>query len=266
MVVDDAACLVLVDLDEPRLDELAAPVDRDASRAGQVAGQVGDEPPPHLRRGGVEHHGGLVVVAVGAHRAAEPGVVRGVPGVAGDVAAVRAGALGGVAAGAAGQDLAVAFAAGMDRAEGGGGEGGEHARVLGDRAGDALAAGQAGQDDVAGVALVDRRAVRADFLAAVAAVDVQRVISPDRLGKARSGGDLELSPGPEDIRNCPVARSIAVIWPDRRIGWEQRWRPGPAGSQAPRVVASSALPPSPSRDGSGAMAAAAPLGLVMAGF
>ena len=77
----------------------------------------------------------------------------------------------GVAAGAAGQHGLAAHAAGVDRAEGGGGEGGEHARVRGDRLGDAFASGQAGADELAGVALVHRRAGRADGLAAVAARD-----------------------------------------------------------------------------------------------
>src|SRR6266498_3718651 len=56
---------------------------------------------------------------------------------------------------------------------GGGGEGGEHARMPGDGLGDALAAGQAGTDDLLGVLLVDAGAGRADVLAAVAAGDQQ---------------------------------------------------------------------------------------------
>ena len=55
-----------------------------------------------------------------------------------------------VAAGSAGQDGLAAQAAGVDRSEGGGGEGGEHARVRGDRFGDALASGQACADELAG--------------------------------------------------------------------------------------------------------------------
>ena len=114
----------------------------DPSEAGQVAGQVGGEPAPQVPGVSVEQHGGFVVVAVAAHRLPEPGIVLYVPGGAGDVAAVRAAAGVGIAAGAAGQDGLAAHPPGVDRAEGGGGEGGEHARMGGDRLGDALASGQ----------------------------------------------------------------------------------------------------------------------------
>ena len=60
------------------------------------------------------------------------------------------------AAGTAGQDGLAAHPAGVDRPERGGGEGGEHARMLRDRLGDAFAAGQARADELAGVALVNR--------------------------------------------------------------------------------------------------------------
>ena len=149
-----------------------------------MAGQVGGEPAPQVGRVGVEQHGGFVVVAVAAHRLAEPGIVLDVAGRAGDVAAVRAAAGVGVAAGAAGQHGLAAHPAGVDRAEGGGGEGGEHARVRGDRLGDALAAGQARADELAGVALVDGRAGRADGFAAVAARGAARP-SPYEAGRAR---------------------------------------------------------------------------------
>jgi hypothetical protein len=86
---------------------------------------------------------------------------------------VRAAAGLGVAAWAAGQDGLAAHLPGVDRAERRRGEGGEHARVRGDGLGDALAARQTGADELAGVALVDGRAGRADFLAAVAARGVQ---------------------------------------------------------------------------------------------
>ena len=105
--VDHAARLVLSDLDEAEADQGAQFLLRDAHHAGEVPGQVGDEAAPQVTGAGVEHDRGFVVVAVGAHRPAEPRVVLGVAGRAGDVTAVRAGALGGVAAGAAGQHLAV---------------------------------------------------------------------------------------------------------------------------------------------------------------
>src|SRR3984957_16028104 len=198
--VDHAACLVLDDLHEPGADELAEADDGDASDAGQVAGQGGDEPLPHQGCAGVEDDRAVVVVALRAHRPAEPGIFGAVPHVARDVAAMRAGALARVTAGAAGLNLPVALAAGVDRAERGSGERGEHARVLGHRVRDALPANETGQDELAGIALVDLGAMRADFLAPVAAVDVQRIIDADGLGEARRGGDLELRPGLEDIR------------------------------------------------------------------
>ena len=171
MEVDHAACLVFGDLDEPDAELGAQGLLGDPGQPGQVPGQVGDEPAPQVRRVGVEQHGRLVVVAVRAHRLAEPGVGLDVPGRAGDVPAVRAAPGAGVAAGTAGQHGLAAHPAGVDRAERGGGEGGEHARVRGDRLGDAFASGQARADELAGVALVDRRAGRADGLAAVAARD-----------------------------------------------------------------------------------------------
>ena len=169
--VDDAACLVLGDLDEPDAELGAQRLLGHPGQPGQAAGQVGGEPAPQVGRVGVEQHRGLVVVAVAAHGLAEAGVGLDVAGRAGDVAAVRAAACLGVAAGTAGQDGLAAHPPGVDRAERRRGEGGEHARVPGDRLGDALAAGETGADELAGVALVDGRAGRADGLAAVAARD-----------------------------------------------------------------------------------------------
>jgi hypothetical protein len=103
---------------------------------------------------GVEQHGGFVVVAVAAHWLAEPGIVVDVAGGAGDVAAVRAAARLGVAAGTAGQDRLAAHPAGVDRAERARGEGGEHARMSGDGLGHTFASGQARTDQLAGIALV----------------------------------------------------------------------------------------------------------------
>ena len=128
----------------------------DPGQPGQVPGQVGGEPAPQVPRVGVEQHGGLIVVAVAAHRLAEAGILFDVPGRAGDVPAVRAAARMGVTAGAARQDGLAAHPPGVDRAERGGGEGGEHARVRGDRLGDALAACETRADELPGVALVDR--------------------------------------------------------------------------------------------------------------
>ena len=55
--VDDAACLVLGDLDVPDADQGAEPFLGDAQAAGELAGQVGGEPAPQVPRVGVEQHG-----------------------------------------------------------------------------------------------------------------------------------------------------------------------------------------------------------------
>ena len=89
---------------------------------------------------------------------------------------MRAHPLVAVTAGTAGQHLAATLTAGMDRAERRRGERGEHARMRGDRLRDALAAGQARADQLAGIALVDGRAGRAHRFAAVAAGDMQRLV------------------------------------------------------------------------------------------
>src|SRR6266536_2867579 len=87
---------------------------------------------------------------------------------------MRAAPLAGVAAGPAGQQLAaLAGAGGVDGPEAGGGEGGEHARMPGHGLRDALAASQAGADDLLGVLLVDAGAGRADVLTAVTTGDQQ---------------------------------------------------------------------------------------------
>ena len=137
---------------------------------------------------------GVVVVAVRAQRLPELGVVAAVAGEAGQLAAVRAGF--GVAAGVAGLRFAGAlgFAGtgvrpdgpGVDRAEGRGGEGGEHGRVAGDVFGDAFAADQPGAEELEGVAAVGFGAGRAGGGAAVAAGFVDHAV---RQGRGRGGGE-----------------------------------------------------------------------------
>jgi len=78
--VDDATRLVFGHLDEPDSHQGAEQLLGDAEAAGQVPGQVGDEPAPQVGRAGVEQHGCFVVVAVRAHRLTEPGIGFGVPG------------------------------------------------------------------------------------------------------------------------------------------------------------------------------------------
>ena len=238
--VHDAACLVFGDLDVAD-GELAAQLrGSERGEAGEVAGQVGGEAAPQVGGVRVEQDRRVVVVAVAAQRAAEPRIVRVVAAGAGDVAAVRAAAGVWVAAGAAGQHGLAAHPAGVHRPERGGGEGGEHARMLRDGLRDVLAAHEPGPDELAGVALVDGRAGRADGLAAVAArgeqhaaglgagvVDrgelaggqVDRVdpaLQADRVGTAAGGGVLvgggeEVGPGDGGVvGGCPDPR--AVVW------------------------------------------------------
>ncbi|MDQ2874241.1 MAG: hypothetical protein M3Y33_05285 [Actinomycetota bacterium] len=154
------------DFDVPGAAGVAELAGAEPGEAGQVAGQVGGEPAPQVGGAGVEQDGGGVVVAAGAQRPSESAVAVEVAAGAGDLAVVRAAPGAGVAAGAAGQDVVPVPALGVDRAERRGGEGGEYARVRSDAVGDALAAGQARADELAGVALVDGRAGRADGLAA----------------------------------------------------------------------------------------------------
>ncbi len=78
--VDDAACLVLRDLDVPDGDLVADGGEGKSGQAGEVAGQVGGEPAPQVGGVGVEQDGGKqdgggVVVAVGAERLAEARIV-----------------------------------------------------------------------------------------------------------------------------------------------------------------------------------------------
>jgi len=153
--VDDAACLVFGDLDVTDTQHGAQFFLRDPSQSRQVAGQVGGEPAPQVPGVGVEQDGSLVVVAVEAQRLAEPGVLVHVAGWAGNVTPVRAATRPSVTARAARQHGLAAHPAGVDRPEGGGGEGGEHARMRRDGVGDALAAAHAHADELAGVALVD---------------------------------------------------------------------------------------------------------------
>ena len=114
--VDDAAGLVFGDLDVTDRESVAELGEGESGEAGEVAGQVGGEPPPQVGCVGVEQDGGGVVVAVGTQRTAELAVVVGVAAGAGDVVAVRAAPCMRVAAGTAGQHRLAARAAGVDRA------------------------------------------------------------------------------------------------------------------------------------------------------
>ena len=111
-------------------------------------------------------------------------------GVTAGVAGLRpAGAAGPVGAGV------LADRAGVDRAEGRGGEGDEHGRVGGDGRGDALAADEPGADEVVGVAAVGLGAAGAGGGAPVAARLVDHPV------RHADGGDgaQELAGGGVDV-------------------------------------------------------------------
>jgi len=148
-----------------------------AGQRGEVAfdGLLGA--PPQFAGVVVPHGVGGVVVAVHAQRLTQLGVSDTVTGEAHVWAAMLTGAA--VAAGVAGFGTAgavgpvgagvVADDAGVNGAERRGGEGGEDGWVGGDGFRDAFAAGQAGADELVGVAAVGLGAGRAGRGAAVAA-------------------------------------------------------------------------------------------------
>ena len=141
----------------------------------RLAADADDGAPPQLGGVGVPHDGGVVVVAVRAQRPAQAGVVFLVPLAAGEPPPVRA-VVRLAPWAAAGDPAAVGGDAGVDGAEGGGGEGGEHARVDGDRLGHAFAACQPGADELVGVGAVGLGAGRADRGAPVPAREVDRLV------------------------------------------------------------------------------------------
>jgi hypothetical protein len=151
MEVDGAALLILGDLGEGHACVVAEPTLGEACALGDLPAQVGGETTPEGTGVGVPEDGGFVVVGVRVEWGAESLVVLVVVGAAAAGAAVGA--------------------AVVDRAEAGGGEGGEDAGVGGYVFGGALAAAQAGGDQVEGVAAVDLGAGRAAGGAAVVAAD-----------------------------------------------------------------------------------------------
>ena len=127
--------------------------------AGQSPAEGDREPAPQFGGAGVEQNRAGVVVAVRAQRLAEPVVISGMLLAAGQADAVRAGPTS--SARSASQHPAVFLAACVDQAERRRGEGDEHARVVRDGGGDALAAGKPGADELVGVGAVDLGAGRA---------------------------------------------------------------------------------------------------------
>src|SRR5262249_38674324 len=112
----------------------------------EAAADADDRAAPQFGGVGVPHNRGVVVVAVGAQRPSQAGVVVFVPLAAGDPPPVRAEVR--LAPGSAAGDLAArGNDPGVDGTEGGGGEGGEHTRVDGDRLRQALASGESSADE-----------------------------------------------------------------------------------------------------------------------
>ena len=109
------------------------------------------------------------------------------------------------------------FGAGVDGAEGGRGEGGEHARVDGDRFGDAFAACESGADELVGVGPVGFRAGRADRSAAVPARQVDhlvRAVLRVSHGKELTGGGVDVADG-----------AAQPDWPDTASGGQRAGQP-----------------------------------------
>ena len=174
----------------------------DAEVSGEGAAQVDGEPAPQLRGPPLPHEVALVVVAVPAQRLPEllVPVAR-----AGGVADRRPAVLAHPVLAFGGEGAAGAAAAGaVHEPERGRGQGREDQRVLADRVGDALAAGDPGTDQVERVRGVQPRAGRALGGATVAAAHVQH---PERgLGRGERA---------EDLTGAGVDRLRAAVQADR---------------------------------------------------
>jgi hypothetical protein len=148
---DQPAQLALLEADQPA----KSPVDDDGG------------PPPQLGRQGVPQHLRLRVIAGRAERLAQPRVVlvMAVPAAIPEVV----GAAGALPIGMAGQYQAAPGLAGVDPAEGWGGEGHEQPGVPCHRLGDSLAPLEPGGEELVGVGPVGGRTRRAPGLSAGAA-------------------------------------------------------------------------------------------------
>ena len=119
-----------------------------------------------------------------------------------------------VATGAARQDGLAAHPSGVHRAERRRGEGGKHARVRGDRLRDALTPGQAGPDELPGIALVHRRAGRADGLAAVPARDTNFAVEGGEFAGAQVdhvGADVAAWLGTEPGQEAVIRKRLQLL-------------------------------------------------------
>ena len=158
---------------------------------GKAPVQGDREAPPQVRGEPLPHHVGGVVVAVRAQRlpqqTSSPSALDALrmDDPASERAAVDA---------AAGQVSGMATAAGVDATEGRGGEGGEEQRVLSDRLGDGLPAGDPGPDEVEHVRGVQPGAGRALRGPAVPAPHMhhpQRVIGAGEARQHLTGGRVD---------------------------------------------------------------------------
>src|SRR5262249_24975330 len=163
--------LELGDLGVGQLDSHAVSL----SEFVEAASDADDGAAPQYGGVGVPHHSGVVVVAVRAQRLAQTGVVLFVPLAAGQAPTVRA-MIRLAPWSAPGNPSSASYDASVDGAEAGSGEGGEDARMDGDRLGNPLAAREPGPDELVGIGPVGLRAGRADRGAAVSAGDVDRLV------------------------------------------------------------------------------------------
>lgn len=183
MEVNGAPLLVLGDLGEGNPGVLAEPTLRESRALGDLPAQVDGEASPKGTGVGVPQDGRFVVVGVRVERGAKGVVVL-------------------VVVAAAAARVAVGPAV-VDRAEAGGGEGGEDARVGGDVFRGALAAAQSGGDQLEGVAAVDLGAGRAAGGAAVVAADEELA--------GGEGRGVEVLENVADLAGCGVEVVLGAV-------------------------------------------------------
>jgi hypothetical protein len=171
MEVDQPAPLILGDFGVRQPNSLGEFAPREPYPPGDLTAQLQSEAVPESARVCLPEHGSGVVVAARTERFTEPRVVVRVPCVATGRRAVRTG--GPRLTGSAGPYPAVAFPAGVNRAEAGSGEGGEHPGVLADHLPNVLAADESGTDQLVRVRLIEAGTGRADRCPAVAACGEQ---------------------------------------------------------------------------------------------
>jgi hypothetical protein len=162
--VDRAAPLVLRYLGERDPDQPPQLGLAEAGELGQRPVGVGGGPRPQPPRHGVPQHLGARLVAARAQRLPQPGIVVVVALPAAHPPAVRAPLP--LPVGVAGEPQQALGLPGMDPAEGGSGEGDEQPRMPAHGLGDALAAAEAGGQELEAVGLVGRRARRGAAVAA----------------------------------------------------------------------------------------------------